>query len=155
MRFTRYDITRAPQPMLIHGCNARGVMGSGVALAIKKKWPEVERQYQKWLKLPDIEGSPLGSVNFANTTDGEKVVANLISQNYYGSDGKVYADLRAIRHGMNVVGAYLLARPFETKEIATVKIGCGLGGLKWDQVHDIFKQWEDRFGYNLVVYEWP
>ncbi len=31
--------------VIVHCCNNHGVMGLGVALALKKKWPEVEEKY--------------------------------------------------------------------------------------------------------------
>lgn len=33
--------------ILVHGCNCKGVMGSGVAAAIRNRWPDVYKAYRE------------------------------------------------------------------------------------------------------------
>lgn len=41
------DITTATRGIVVHGVNCQGVMGSGVALAIRTKWPQIFESYKK------------------------------------------------------------------------------------------------------------
>ena len=47
MDFIQKDITTERHGLIIHGVNCQGVMGSGVALAIRNKWPVVYDEYKK------------------------------------------------------------------------------------------------------------
>ena len=39
------DLLSVNRGIIVHGCNCQGVMGSGVALAIREKWPAVYEAY--------------------------------------------------------------------------------------------------------------
>jgi len=40
MIYRQGDLVMAVEPIIIHGCNAKGVMGSGVAKAIRAYYPD-------------------------------------------------------------------------------------------------------------------
>ncbi|MCJ1265968.1 ADP-ribose 1''-phosphate phosphatase [Lobaria immixta] len=62
------DIFSAPaNTVLIHACNAKGVWGSGVALAFKKKFPKAFQAYAAHCKPP--------SSNPANLADHQRALA--------------------------------------------------------------------------------
>jgi len=89
------DITTVTGGLICHGVNCQGKMGSGVALAIRKKWPQVAEGYFEHIKVNGTGEQNLGMVNFVKITD-ELHVANCFTQNFYGYDGKKYADVSAI-----------------------------------------------------------
>ena len=39
------DLLNSPDRIIVHGCNAQGVMGAGVAKAIRTKYPEAYSNY--------------------------------------------------------------------------------------------------------------
>lgn len=56
------DVTKG---IIMHGCNCQGVMGSGVALAVKRKYPLAFDRYSQMcadFKDDGIEGKLLGTV---------------------------------------------------------------------------------------------
>ena len=76
--------------VIVHGCNAQGVMGSGVAKQLRAKYPEIYDAYVKHLgNFKAKPCSPLGSVNFV-LVHSSLTVANAITQEFYGRDGKQY-----------------------------------------------------------------
>lgn len=99
-------------------------MGSGVAKAVKEKWPEV---YQQYMSLPK-GGHMLGTLAVTSISD-DLHVGNLYSQEYYGRDGKVYADIDAIEKGLRKALAYANSHELD---LYLPQIGCGLGGLSWE-----------------------
>lgn len=89
------DVTAPIKGIIGHGVNCQGVMGSGVALAIRNKFPKA---YQEYLQLCS-EKKPeelLGTTQLVQISD-DLYVANMFTQLKFGHDGKVYASLDAIR----------------------------------------------------------
>jgi hypothetical protein len=61
-------------------------------------------------------------------------VANCFSQNYYGRDGRRYADPFAIYKAFTALLKWLKGRPEAIPlPLYMTRIGCNNGGLDWDQ----------------------
>lgn len=118
------DVTEG---VIIHGCNAKGVMGSGVALAIKTKYPLA---YTSYKEFESLRGLRLAGVNAVTVGKGLAVV-NIITQENFGRElGKQYVSYGAIHLGFEKVEQYFMASmPFHFP-----KIGAGLGGGDWDKI---------------------
>ena len=159
MKYVKGDVTKATEKFIIHGCNAQGVMGSGVALAIKQKWQDCYLHYVKEIKANSSYHN-LGNSYTYVTKDG-KIIGNLITQEYFGSDGKAYASLDAIRNSLEeFIFDINMINIFGEEEdddgeivIASPKIGCGLGGLKWENVSKIYEDFEQLYDVTFVIYE--
>lgn len=136
----------------MHGCNAHGVMGSGVAKAIRAKWPVAYERYHAYCK--GYEGSPdlLGKVVMVNVGDTDTInslfVANAITQLNYGKDGKVYADVDAIADALATTASFADAMKLP---LFLPPIGCGLGGLNWELDVEPLLQWAIQ-GYDIDVF---
>lgn len=70
--------------IICHQVNCRGKMGTGIALAIRKKWPEVYARYMKDFHAGKLR---LGHFSITNVSYG-LFVANLAAQFDYGRVGK-------------------------------------------------------------------
>lgn len=74
---------------IIHGCNAQGRMGSGIALSIRQKWPEVYTAYQQAYRkgYTGRNGKHVAELgmgtNIPVKVSPELVVINAITQRYY------------------------------------------------------------------------
>ena len=82
------NLLDSKEDYICHQVNCRGVMGSGVAKAIRDKWPEVYDAYLQYVSM--CVGTPLGSVCFAPIENGDQEVANMFAQFTYGYDGLRY-----------------------------------------------------------------
>jgi O-acetyl-ADP-ribose deacetylase (regulator of RNase III) len=134
MEYLTQNIVNVTRGIVVHGTNTRGVMGSGVALAIRKKWPIVFDEYYehcvRYRQQQDDLSGLLGTVQMVQVLDDSSLyVANLFSQDLYGRDNKPYAKVDAIRSGLEEV--LIFADKIELP-VYSVKIGSGLGGLNWD-----------------------
>ncbi|QIG70809.1 Appr-1-p processing enzyme family protein [Rhizobium phage RHph_I1_18] len=128
IEYVQADITTAPHTFIAHGCNARGKMGSGVAKALRNKWPEIYQPYIDHLKNTP---NPMGT--FVPVWVGGKCIANCITQEFYGYDGKRYADPIAIHLSLEGFIRYIGPdQHFFGASIAISEIGCTLGGLSWE-----------------------
>jgi O-acetyl-ADP-ribose deacetylase (regulator of RNase III) len=142
MKYIKKDITTVDSGIVVQGVNCQGVMGSGVAGAIRRKWPKAYESYMdKFHQTRTSNSDLLGTVDFALiTTSPTLYVANIFSQKFYGSDGQTYANPISILQGMTRVFQFAEAHDLP---IHSVKIGSGLGGLDWkNDVEPIFRQLE-------------
>jgi len=136
--YIKKDITTVERGIVLHGCNARGKQGSGVALAVRNKWPTEYTEYAKLCEeFKDNAMSLLGYLQLVEVGRG-LFVGNAITQLNYGYDGGVYADIDAVKSSLT--RAVLEAKERELP-LYLPRIGCGLGGLSWEkQVGPILEQ---------------
>ena len=123
----------AAKGIIVHGCNAQGVMGSGVAKAIREKWPVTFKKYREHYER---YGSRLGAV-IPVWVDVDTLVINGITQEFYGRDGKRYVDYDAVR------SVFKFTRGWAQEWNMPVNfplIGCGLGGGDWQIIENIIEE---------------
>lgn len=130
-KLVKADITHETEGLIVSGCNLSGGNGSGLAGALKAKWPVVYdgyiKCYNKWKTEDDIFVH-LGEIDVIHIRD-DLYVANGFTQKYYGSDGKRYADPDAVA---KVLKASFMVCASYGLSLKTVKIGCDRGGLSWE-----------------------
>lgn len=117
--------------VIIHGCNAQGVMGSGVAKIVKDLYPHA---YLAYKQVHRRYGLKVGQVVVAPQVLDGPIIANAITQEFYGRDGKQYASYDGI-----IVALEQVAKQFPDKEIHLPLIGGGLGGLEQRRLVAIFQ----------------
>jgi O-acetyl-ADP-ribose deacetylase (regulator of RNase III) len=118
--------------VFIHGCNAQGVMGSGIAKLVKVNYPEAYKGYKQVQKE---QGLHLGQVIAVQTVEGPTII-NAITQEFYGRDANVkYADYDAI-----IIVCQAVVKHFKDKPIHLPMIGGGLGNLDVKRLTAIFQE---------------
>lgn len=107
---------------IMHGCNAQGVMGSGVARIIKERYRKAYEVYAA--QAPHYI---LGEVIPVQVTD-ELIIINAITQNLFGVN-QVHADYDAIRQAMKGAKHVVTSNIFNgPQELHMPFIGAGLAG---------------------------
>ncbi len=126
----------SPDKLYLHGCNAQGRMGSGVAVAIRNAYPEA---YAAYRRDHHLGGLTMGTVVYAEITENETelYIANGITQDRYGYDNGVYIDYKAINSVMVSVNTF--AREHDIIAVAMPLIGAGLGGGSWKMISNIIE----------------
>lgn len=128
-----------------HGCNCKGVMGAGIAVQFKKRYPNM---FQKYRTMCDAGTMLPGDVMPWRTMDGRPVrfVYNLMSQKNPGADARIEWLQLSVRHMLEhaaLVGVQTIGLP---------QIGCGIGGLKWPDVKKVLEQEVKGTGIDIHVY---
>lgn len=118
------------------GVNTEGIMGGGIAVEFRTRWPEM---YQEYHKLCVRYGQALGGL--LHIWDGDNVfsdeyiptVYNLFSQLAPGRDGDYLLLKKA---------AILMRQDAEGRfdRVGVPWIGCGIAGLEKHNVEYLFKQ---------------
>ena len=147
---------------ICHQVNCQGKMNSGVAKAIREKWPVVFDEYEKlceswhaWAHAHHPEDyeqfaakEMLGRVQLVTVKENQ-VVINLFGQGTFGYDGRRYTSYDAFWMGL---GAIRKCVPVG-KTIAFPKnIGSCRGGANWNVIKTMI---EEALGkdYEIFIYE--
>lgn len=139
--------------IMVHGCNDRGVMGSGVARFVRDYMPAA---YEAYVRYHQRVGLKLGDVITAMVNrDGypDVLVVNGVTQSGFGAAPKRYVDYDAVREVIRkTVEISLELDPRGELDIAMPKIGAGLGGGDWRVIEEIIAQETEAAGVDVVVY---
>lgn len=121
------DVFAADADAIAHGVNTRGIMGAGIAVHFRNKYPEMHLQYAD---VCDRYGFALAGTYFAYTAENGEVIYNLFTQTLPGAN----ADYALVER--SALAMLLDAERTGVKSIAIPAIGCGIGGL---ELHNV--QW--------------
>ena len=128
---------------IAHGCNCFNTMGRGIALLIKKHFPEAWQADQA-TKKGDI--SKLGIFTFAYSKRYDLFVINVYSQyKYWGT--KVKVDYKAIESSMRLINKY-----FRGRTIGLPMLGAGLAGGDWAIISKIIEK--ELANMDVTIVEW-
>lgn len=146
MQYIEKDITTVDFGIVAHGVNCQGAMGSGVAKAIKEKWPQI---YVRYLQAGTGE-TMLGAVDLIDVkpdTD-QLFVANCYTQLFYGNNGR-FANEDAIAQALDRVMQYAA---YYNLPVYLPKIGAGLGGLDWEKEVEPIILWLDNIYRTVDIF---
>lgn len=139
----------ASENILVHQVNCQGRMGSGVALAIKTKYPQVYKEYNKLCNSMSPD-SLLGIYQIVNVED--KKIINMFSQLDYGYNSNRYTNyiyftmcFSLILKKFNNVKNNDIAIPY--------KIGCCRGGGNWDAILKYIELVAQDYSGDIVIYK--
>ena len=139
-------VNRHQAEALAHGCNCQGVMGAGIAVGFRERYPRMFEEYRRRCKAKPREFN-IGDVFFWKE-DGLPAVFNLGTQEDYcharATCQAIEVALRAMKQRAGQEGITSIALP---------RIGAGYGGLAWKQVRTIIASVFGNWPGTLYVYE--
>ncbi len=123
--------------------NCVGVMGAGLALQFKKQYPNNFKEYKLACNLNKVK---LGKM-FITRLEYNRYIINFPTKYHWKENSKI----EYINTGLENLLFQL--NDLNIKSIAIPKLGCGLGGLDWNDVKqsiiDIFHNTE----IDVIIYE--
>ncbi|AFA44308.1 hypothetical protein [Klebsiella phage phiKp_21] len=134
--FEKYITLNTPPDALhiiVHGCNAQGKMGSGFAKELRTRFPVAYTEYSEHISMIGTD-NVLGTVSYV-AIDEKLIIANAITQQYYGYDSKKYVSYDAVDTAFKNLNAFC-----DCDKIIHVhfpKIGADLGGGNWNVIKEI------------------
>lgn len=131
--------------IIAHGCNAKGVMGAGIARQIRSKYPKA---YEDYIFKYRSTGLSLGEVQLVHVGDKPRFIANCITQSDFGREEIVYVSYRAVANCMFELFRFAAREKYS---IAMPKIGSGLSGGRWNTILDLI--YEQSWNYPSVAVE--
>ncbi len=164
LHYIKKDISTVTNGIVAHGVNCAGKMNSGVAKAIRNRWPEAYRRFMDHTTAQKPKGRCiLGEVDVIRIDGENVVVANCYTQRTYGYDGKKYADLEGITVALQYICQMLDLRilgvldDLNVSSVYIPRIGCGLGGLSFStEVQPVLEELALKFPQiNIYVCDLP
>lgn len=130
--------------LIIHGANCFHAMGSGIAAQIAKRWPEVRAVDRRTVYASAVKLGGYSLADVRRSDGGQLWVVNAYTQFRPGPDARLEAIEDALNEVANDFGRGV--------RIGYPMIGCGIGGLSWEDVAPIFDSAFLGRDHTLVVY---
>lgn len=133
------DMLKYSKGYLVHGCNAQGVMGSGIAKQIREQYPLA---YQEYKNMQGLQGQlQVGTNSYAYYGEDEKIIVNAVTQHAYGNDKNiVYVDYVALSTCFKKLSDFVMNSSLMNgipKIVNFPLIGCGLANGDWRVVSEL------------------
>lgn len=133
LKITRGDILKADAEALVNTVNCVGVMGRGIALQFRRAFPE---NFEAYKAICDRKGLQPGNVFVHNLgrLENPRYVINFPTKSHWKGKSR----LEYIESGLRALVDKVRERHIQS--IALPPLGCGLGGLEWDDVRSRIEQ---------------
>ena len=136
--FKNGDMFREPVQALVNTVNCVGVMGKGVALEFKRRWPA---NFDAYRRICDAKALSPGKMFVFDrgglVEDGPRYLINFPTKAHWKSK----SELSYVTDGLDDLVRVIAE--LDIKSIALPPLGCGNGGLDWADVKPLI---EDKLG---------
>lgn len=147
MRFLKGNLLAAPVQALVNTVNTYGVMGKGIALQFRERFPQNYLAYKKACEMEQVQTGKM-FVFKEQTMQGEKVIINFPTKKHWRHKSQ-YSYIEA---GLQDLVKVLLQE--QIVSVALPPLGCGNGGLEWPKVKQMIeKHLSPLKQVEILVYE--
>ncbi|PKP18134.1 MAG: hypothetical protein CVU05_14185, partial [Bacteroidetes bacterium HGW-Bacteroidetes-21] len=134
LKFVTGDFFDYKADLRINTVNCVGVMGAGVALLFKNKYPDMFKEYQKACQNNEVQpGKP--HVWQDNDMFSKTTIINFPTKVHW----KNPSEYEYIEKGLKWLKVYLSDK--ENSTLTLPALGCGHGGLDWERVKSMIKNY--------------
>ncbi|MGM0841377.1 MAG: type II toxin-antitoxin system antitoxin DNA ADP-ribosyl glycohydrolase DarG [Bacillota bacterium] len=133
---------------IVNTVNCVGVMGKGIALEFKKRYPENFNIYKNECKEKNLVPGKMLTVNNTSNFENPKYIINFPTKNHWRNPSKI----EYIESGLLTLKEVI--KEHSIKSIAMPALGCGNGGLNWGEVKSlIIKELSSLKDVQIYIYE--
>lgn len=121
---------------LVNTVNCVGVMGKGVALEFKRRWPENFKSYKKLCDAKQLAPGQMFIFENGDMLDDAKprFLINFPTKQHWRSK----SEMSFIEDGLDAFA--MDVQRLKLKSVALPPLGCGNGGLPWSEVKDLIEE---------------
>ena len=138
------DIFKSKCEALVNPVNIKGIMGKGLALAFKTKYPAHFENYKRACQNGEMTTNKVLAYQEKN---GPMIICLATKADWRDSSKMEYVS----------AGLDDLVKQIKTlgiRSVAIPKLGCGLGGLDWNKIRPlIVEKMSSLDGINVEIYE--
>lgn len=147
MEFTTGNVLSADVEAIVNTVNCVGFMGRGIAAQFKRSHPENFRAYEAACKRGEVVPGRMFIFATGRLTNPRWIVNFPTKRHWRGK-----SRMEDIESGLTDLVAEVLSRKITS--IAIPPLGCGLGGLSWDEVRPrIERAFAGIDGVQVTIYE--
>mgnify|MGYP001326912039 CR=1 FL=1 len=144
IKYTDGNLLDSEADILVNAVNCVGVMGKGIALEFKTRYPEMFESYRALCQKGDIQVGRL----FLWKGPKTKPIFNFPTKEHW----KNKSEIEWIDNGLQVLRKSLL-EVFPDKSIAIPKLGCDNGGLNWEDIKPLVVKHLGDLDNDIYIYE--
>jgi O-acetyl-ADP-ribose deacetylase (regulator of RNase III) len=145
IKYVQGDLFESGAQALVNATNTQGIMGAGIALAFKRRFPDYyEFYFRRCAESLERVGE---ATAFWDTNDDGDPVA-LIS--LHSMDDMSPARMEYIEDGLTALCDLLPSLGVES--VAIPALGCGIGGLQWEHVKEKIENILGTLDIEVLVY---
>lgn len=142
------DILKSEVEALVNTVNCVGVMGRGIALQFKKAFPENFKQYEKACKNEQIVPGKMFIVDLGKMFNPRYII-NFPTKRHWQANSQI----QDIKDGLKSLVDDI--KNYGIKSIAIPPLGCGLGGLNWQEVYPLIEKSLGNLSEEVKIYIYP
>ena len=147
MKYITGNLLEAKTDALVNTVNTVGVMGKGIALQFKERFPINFKIYASECKAKRVEVGKMLVVK-DNSLEGEKLIINFPTKTEWFKKSQYNYIEEGLIDLVNVI------KEFKIKSIAIPPLGSGNGGLKWSNVKELMNKYLGGIeGVEIIIYE--
>jgi len=147
IELTQGDILQADAEALVNTVNCVGIMGRGIALQFKKRFPDNFKHYKAVCDKKELQPGKM-FINDLNRLYNPRYVVNFPTKRHWKGKSR----MEDIESGLQALVAEVRKRDIQS--IAIPPLGCGLGGLRWVDVRvRIEEAFKDLTDVKVLLYE--
>src|SRR5271166_5039653 len=124
------DLLKTPADALVNTVNTVGVMGKGIALQFKLAFPDNYAAYEAACKRGDVQ---IGEMFVFRREKNPRFIINFPTKRHWKRKSKI----EDIESGLKAL--IQVVKKEHIKSIAVPPLGCGNGGLDWEQVRPLIE----------------
>ncbi len=108
--------------------NTVGIMGRGIALQFKQAYPAMFREYERACKAGDVRLGKVHVFDLGELAGGPRWIINFPTKAHWRAGSRMVDIDAGLKDLMETI------RKLHIRSIAIPPLGCGNGGLDWDDV---------------------
>jgi O-acetyl-ADP-ribose deacetylase (regulator of RNase III) len=142
LTFLRTSLLKSQAQTVVNTVNTDGVMGKGLASHFKTRYPDMYRAYQDICKRKQLN---IGQLWLWKAPD--QWVLNFPTKQHWRNPSRI----EYIKSGLDK-----FVRTFEQKqltEVAFPRLGCGNGGLDWNDVRPIMEKYLSSLPIEIYIHD--
>ena len=147
MRFTKGNLLDSEAQALVNTVNTVGVMGKGIALQFKERFPENFHAYSRACKNGEVKTGKM-FVHDELTMNGQKTIINFpTKEQWYRKSQYKYIE-EGLQDLINVI------KDRKIESIAIPPLGAGNGGLNWNNVKSLMVKYLSQLNnVEVIIFE--
>jgi O-acetyl-ADP-ribose deacetylase (regulator of RNase III) len=147
MKYLKGNLLAAPTQALVNTVNTVGVMGKGIALQFKERFPNNFKLYAEASKSGALRTGKM-FVTREQTLEGERIIINFPTKTEWYRKSQY----KFIEEGLEDLVSVI--ENLKIESIAVPPLGCGNGGLKWERVREMMQNALGKLeGVDILIYE--
>lgn len=139
--YVKGDLFNSPAKIIVNTVNTVGLMGKGVALEYKKRYPEMFAEYQKLCEDKKLD---IGQLFLWRKSD-KWVLLFPTKKHWRNPSDLAYIEQGLIKFSQNW-------DKMNANSIAFPRLGCGNGGLSWSEVKPLMEKYLIDLPMQVYIY---